>query len=41
MGFIFVVIFALLAAFDRPIYRGRQASKSTPEADPATGTGGT
>jgi len=23
MGFIFVAIFALLAAFDRPIYRGR------------------
>jgi hypothetical protein len=40
MGFVFVALFAMLAAFDRPIPRGRQASKSTPEADPATGTGG-
>ncbi len=40
MGFAFVALFAMLAAFDRPIYRGRQASNSTTEADPATGTGG-
>ena len=26
MGFVFVAIFALLAAFDRPIYRGRNSS---------------
>ena len=40
MGFIFVALFAMIAAFDRPIYRGRQASKSTPEADSAAGTRG-
>jgi hypothetical protein len=34
MGFIFVAIFALLAAFDRPIYRGRSNPK-TPAADSA------
>ncbi len=39
MGFAFVALFAMLAAFDRPIPRGPQASKSTPAADPATGTG--
>ena len=38
MGFIFVVIFALIAAFDRPIYRGRDTSK-TLSAD-TTGTQG-
>ena len=32
MGFIFVAIFALLAAFDRPIYRGRTTPKSPADA---------
>lgn len=34
MGFIFVAIFALIAAFDRPIPRGRPNPK-TPAADNA------
>ena len=36
MGFIFVALFALIAAFDRPIYRGRRPSKT-----PTTDTAGT
>lgn len=32
MMFIFVVLFALLAAFDRPIYRGR-SNPETPSTD--------
>lgn len=38
MGFIFVTLFALLAAFDRPIHRGRNASKAN--TTDATGSHG-
>jgi hypothetical protein len=38
MGFIFVAIFALLAAVDRPIYRGRSNPKN-PAAGAATTPG--
>lgn len=38
MGFVFVALFALLAAFDRPIHRGRNTPKA-PATD-ATGNRG-